>query len=116
MKYPEILQKKLCDTISRNLDIRVEFISNKRYTLPVSEYLNYQLLMLYDYGEFIRSCAVPFISNGSFVETKIVAQPYIEDEILEKTEDPEDLLNVTEKSIDIYCDFNYLRASVVKTN
>ena len=114
VKYPEPLQKILVTTLERNLDIKVDFLSVARYSLASNEYRNFDLLMLYDCGEFIRQHATSFISNGDFVETKIVAQPYVEDAILKNTDNPEYLLSVTEKNIDIYCDFSYLRALIVR--
>ena len=110
--YPQILQDKLCTTLSKGLDIKTSFQSTKRYSLPDNEYLGYDLLMLYDYGEFIKQHGVAFIGNGSYSETRIIAKPYIEEEILAKTEDPEQLLAYTEKNLDVYCEFSYLRSEI----
>ena len=111
--YPKILQDKLCSTLAKQLDVVPRFTKTPRYSLSDNEYLGYDLLLLYDYGEFVKQHASSLIGTGKYADTRIVAQPYIEDEILPKTEDPENLLEYTEKSIDVYCEFFYLRSTIL---
>lgn len=110
--YPEILQDRLCSTLAQQLAVAPRFTRTKRYSLPDNEYLTYDLLLLADYGEFIKQHASTLIGTGRYTDTRIVAQPYIEDEILSKAEDPEHLLDYTEKSLGVYCEFSYLRSEI----
>ena len=110
--YPQILQNKLCYTLAKQLDVSPRFIQTKRYSLPDNEYLSYDLLLLSDYGEFFKKHASTIIGTGKYENTRIVVDPYIEDDVLSKSDDPEYVLEYTEKSFGVYCDFSYLRSTI----
>lgn len=110
--YPKILQEKLCSTLADQLGIIPRFIQTSRYSLSDNEYLGYELLLLADYGAFFKQHASSLIGTGKYTDTRIVAQPYIEDEILAKVDDPEYTLAYTEKSLGVYCEFSYLRSDI----
>ena len=113
VQYPEILQEKLCSTLSEQLGVVARFTQTKRYSLSSNEYLSYDLLMLVDYGDFVKQHAQTLIGSGKFSDIRVVAQPYIEDEILTKIDDPEYTLAYTEKSLGVYCEFSYLRSNIL---
>jgi len=112
VSYPKILQEKLCSTLAQQLAVIPRFIQTKRYSLPDNEYLTYDLLMLVDYGAFFTQHAAALIGTGRYADTRIVVQPYIEDDILAKADDPKYLLDYTEKSLGVYCEFSYLRSEI----
>ena len=110
--YPKPLQDKLTTTIGMQLGIQVTFEQRPRYTMPDDEYLSYDLLMLWDMAAFVHQHATAFVGNGKFENKKILAQPVIEDARLAKAENPEEMLEFTERNLDVYCDFRYLRSEL----
>ena len=102
-----------CSALSGQLGVIARFTQTKRYSLSSNEYLSYDLLMLVDYGEFVKQHAQTLIGSGKFSDIRVVAQPYIEDEILTKIDDPEYTLAYTEKSLGVYCEFSYLRSNIL---
>ncbi len=115
VQYPVILQKKLKQVLHKILQIDIEIISMPRYTDDPLNYLQYQLMFLYDYGQFVNQLAKPFVNDGKFIDTKIIAQPYIQSDLGHKPDDYEHVLNSTEKGLDIYCDFSFLRSNITLT-
>ena len=110
--YPEKLLERLRRTIQEMVPVQVEFTSADRYVLPYKEYQSHDLLLLHDYGTFVRTHAIPYIHEGHFLDNRIVAQPYIEDKILKICEDPEEMLRKQECNLDLYSDFRFLRATI----
>ena len=110
VKYPKLLQDTLCATFKSNLGVDARFESDARYRLSDRDYLGYDLMFLYDVGQFVNQHATAFVGNGLYENKRIVAQPYLEDEILAKTEDPQSVLDSTERGLGIYCEFSYLRS------
>ena len=112
VKYPTELVQYLSQTFSRQWDVRVEVQQLTRYVGDVSEYLEYQLMFLYDYGLFVNTFSSAFVGEGKFSNTRIIAQPYIDMSLGHKPEDYEYVLTSTEKGMDIYCDFSFLRSNI----
>ena len=112
--YPIELRKHLEDTLSNQLEINVIIEQKDRYSEPASEYLKYDIMFLYDYGQFVQRFPKEFVGDGKFSDIRIIAQPYIEEGLGHKPEDYEFVLKSTEKGMDIYCDFSFLRSNIVK--
>ena len=111
--YPVELQKYLIQALEQQLDITVEIIEQSRYTASLDEYLSYQILFLYDYGRFINTFPSAFVGEGKFFDTRLIAMPYIEEGLGHKPDDYENVLSSTERGLDIYCDFAFLRSTIV---
>ena len=112
--YPIELRQYIETTLSEQWDINVEVQQLPRYEGELSEYLQYDLLMLYDYGQFVNTFPSAFVGEGKFSDIRIIAQPYIEEGLGHKEDDYEYVLTSTEKGMDIYCDFSFLRSNIVK--
>lgn len=110
--YPEELKKHLCAVLSHQLDINVEFQQIKRYEMDVKDYLSYDLLFLYDYGKFVNTFPTKFVGEGAFINTKVVAKPYVEEGLKINPNRYEEVIASTEKGMDIYCDFNFLKSQI----
>lgn len=111
--YPIELQKYLIQSLEQQLGIEVEIIQQERYTADVQEYLSYEMLFLYDYGKFINTFPAAFVGEGKFSDTRIIAMPYIEEGLGHKPEDYEHILDSTERGLDVYCDFVFLRSQIL---
>lgn len=114
VNYPIELKAYLEQTLSKQWDVNVVVQQMNRYTDDLSEYLKYDCMLLYDYGLFVNTFPSAFVGEGKFTDTKIVAQPYIEDGLGHKPEDYDFVLKSTEKGMDIYCDFFFLRSYITK--
>lgn len=112
IEYPIELRKHLEETLSKQLNMNVSVQQMERYSDDLSEYLKYDLMFLYDYGQFVNTYPGAFVGEGKFADTRIVAQPYIEEGLGHKAEDYEYVLKSTEKGMDIYCDFSFLRSNI----
>lgn len=110
--YPIELQHYLCDVLSHQLDIQVDFQQINRYEMDAKDYLSYDLLFLYDYGKFVNSFPTRFVGEGDFINTKIVAKPYIEAKLGFKPDRYDEVIASTERGMDIYCDFNFLKSEI----
>ena len=110
--YPIELQQELVKTIERLMRISVEIQQMERYTADVKEYLGYDLMFLYDYGKFVNTFPTQFVGEGRFTDTRIIAMPYIQAGLGHNPEDYEYVLASTEKGMDIYCDFSFLRSNI----
>ena len=110
--YPIELQNELINTISRLMGISVEVQQMERYIADVKEYLSYDIMFLYDYGKFVNTFPTQFVGEGRFTDTRIIAMPYIQPGLGHKPEDYEYVLTSTEKGMDIYCDFSFLRSNI----
>ena len=71
-------------------------------------------MFLYDYGQFVQRFPNEFVGEGKFSDIRIIAQPYIDESLGHKPEDYEFVLKSTEKGMDIYCDFSFLRSNIIK--
>lgn len=111
--YPIELQKHLSDTLMKQLGISVNIQQQNRYEGSVKEYLGYDILLLYDYGVFINTFPSAFVGEGKFSDTRIFAQPYIDESLGHKEDNYEVVLLSTEKGMDIYCDFAFLKSMIV---
>ena len=114
IEYPVELKQHLEQMLSKQLDINVEVHQLQRYTAELAEYLQYDFMMLYDYGQFVNTFPAAFVGEGKFTDIRIVAQPYIEEGLGHKPEDYEFVLTSTEKGMDIYCDFSFLRSNITQ--
>lgn len=114
VEYPIELRKHIEETLSKQWDVRVEVQQMPRYSGDLKEYLQYDLMLLYDYGKFVNTFPSAFVGEGKFSDIRILAQPYIEDGLGHKPEDYEFVLMSTEKGMDIYCDFSFLRSNITK--
>jgi hypothetical protein len=110
--YPIELQRRLQSVLSHQLDIKVEFQQIGRYESDVKDYLNYDLLFLYEYGKFVNTFPTRFVGEGDFINTKIVAKPYIEKQLGYKPDRYDEVIASTERGMDIYCDFNFLKSEI----
>jgi hypothetical protein len=112
IEYPLELQNHLCNVISHMLDINVEFQSIPRYRDDVKIYEKYDFMVLYDYGLFVNSHPKSFVGDGNFVNTRIVAIPYVDPKLGHKPDTYDEVLQSTERGLDIYCDFRFLRSEI----
>lgn len=113
VEYPIELRKHLEETLSKQLEMNVAVQQVERYSEQVSEYLKYDLMFLYDYGQFVNTFPNQFVGEGKFSDIRVVAQPYIDLSLGHKPEDYEFVLKSTEKGMDIYCDFSFLRSNII---
>jgi hypothetical protein len=112
IEYPVELQHRLCDVLSHQLGMNVEFQHFNRYELDVKDYLSFDLMFLQDYGKFVNSFPTKFVGEGAFINTRIVAKPYIEEGLGFNPERYGEVIASTEKGMDIYCDFNFLKSEI----
>ena len=112
VQYPDELKHYLSEVLSKQWNVNVEVQQLTRYSGELSEYLEYQLMFLYDYGLFVNTFPSAFVGEGKFSDTRIIAQPYIDMSLKHKPEDYEYVLTSTEKGMDIYCDFSFLRSNI----
>lgn len=114
--YPEQLLQVLKSTIYRSCkNIKITINNAKRYTEPVDFYLKYDVLFLADYGAFIKEGTLlsnAFVGDGKFIDTKIVAHPYIDMSLNHKEEDYDYILASTEAGMDVFCDFCFLPSTI----
>ena len=113
VQYPIELKQFLEQSLGHQLNLDVEVQQLQRYTADAAEYLEYQMLFIYDYGRFVNTFPNAFVGEGKFSDTRIIAQPYIEEGLGHQPEDYEDILASTEKGMDIYCDFVFLRSDIL---
>ena len=112
IEYPEELKKHLCAVIHHQLDIDVEFQSIPRYEMEFTDYKQFDLLFLYDYGKFVNAFPTKIVGEGELVNTRVVALPYIESGLGFSPDRYDEVLKSTERGMDIYCDFCFLKSEI----
>lgn len=115
--YPPPLLRALKATITQSCkNVKISFNNSKRYSEPVEFYLKHDVLFLADYGEFVKEGTLlsnAFVSEGKFVDTKIVAHPYIDMSLNHNVDDYDYILASTEAGMDIFCDFCFLPSRIL---
>lgn len=115
--YPEAYKVALTGAIKAGIDnVAVEFTIEPRYKASAAMYLEYDLMFLYDYGQFISETSTtmkPFIADGKFENKKIMAHPYIDPKLNHPKEDYDYILQSTEAGLNMFCDFMFLPSKIL---
>ncbi len=110
--YPTELLREFKDNLAKLLPgTNVEFSRQPRYTCPIDDYNNKQLLMLYNIEEFLKQdtpTSLAMVGEGTFFNKKVFSIPYVNKNLKHEPEEYNDVLSMTQTQLNVYCDFAYL--------
>ena len=116
LKYPSELLKELKNDYLHRFDfLDVVITKCNRYTLPIGEYVNKQLLLIHNIEEFLKQdtpTSIAFVGEGSFFNKKVFSVPYINRQVIKDPDQYDVALESTKLNLNIYCDFAYVPSTI----
>lgn len=114
--YPDELLNTLELAFQERMqNVHFDITKEPRYTLPVNDYADNKLLLIYNIEEFVKEgsdLSVAFVSEGRFFDTRILTVPYVNKTLISDPEQYQDALTSTRAQLDLYCDFSYVPSTI----
>lgn len=114
--YPDELLGAFQASFQEKLaNVFFDITKEPRYTLPVNDYADNKLLLIYNIEEFVKEgsdLSVAFVSEGRFFDTRIFTVPYVNKTLITDPEQYQEALTSTRAQLDLYCDFAYIPAII----
>ena len=114
--YPDELLNALQLAFQERMsNVHFDITKEPRYTLPVNDYADNKLLLIYNIEEFVEEgsdLSVAFVSEGRFFDTRIFTVPYVNKTLIPDPERYQEALTSTRAQLDLYCDFAYIPSTI----
>ena len=114
--YPKELLNEFQRKINQRMpNVQFDITKVPRYQLPVDDYVENKLLMIYNIEEFVAEgtdLSVAFVAEGKFFEKRVFTIPYVNKKLIPDPDRYQEALNSTRVHLDLYCDFAYVPATI----